>query len=304
MNVYIVSEKSKFTAEQIVKLELVGKVFFVDTSSFTAKSIPQDSEEKILMLSPGCVNWNLSNEIVDEISNLKAICVPSTSFSWIDGVHLKEKGISLINVPKYSTESVAEYAISLMLNVAKKLPLILKSNWKIDYNLHKGWEVKGKTMGIIGLGTIGKRIAELGQNMGMNLIYWSKNSRDDRFEYQELDEVMKHSDFIFPALAKNSETSGLVSKEKINLMKQDSFIVSITGIDVFDFEHALSKVKEGILAGIALESEEKKLNDFEGNVWVTPPIAWYTKEAVAEDYRIWVENVTMFAKGQPQNVVN
>jgi len=304
MKIYIANKKSDFTKEQIDKLNTVGSVVFIEKKPFNIDLISKDDENKILMVDPDYVDWNFTNQTVDKIHNLKAIFVPSTSFSWFDSNYLRKKGVSLFNVSKYSTESVAEYAICLMLNVVKKLPLVIKNDWKIDYDKHLNWEVKGKTMGIVGLGNIGKRIAELGKSIGMNVVYWSKNSRDDRFQYLDLDELMKQADFIFPALAKNKETRQLISKERIDLMKPDSFIVSITSDEIFDFEYSQEKVREGKLAGVALELDDKSINDFKGNIWITPPIAWYTKEAVMEDFRIWVENVLSYAAGKNQNLVN
>lgn len=181
--------------------------------------------------------------------------------------------------------------------------MLIKNDWKLDYNKHQGWEVKGKNMGIIGLGSIGSRIAEIGKQIGMNVFYWSKNSRNNKFEYKELDELLKTSDFIFPALAKNIETQKILSKEKIDLIKANAFIVSITGQDLFDFDYVIEKIKEKKLAGLAMESEEKNMNDYQGNVYITPPIAWFTKEACEEDIRIWVENIVSCVKNKPQNII-
>jgi phosphoglycerate dehydrogenase-like enzyme len=304
MKIIIINPKTDFNQNQISILESQGDVIWIENGKYQKNSIFNDPDEKLIVLGPEVVDWQFPNEFINKITNLKAICISTTGFSWIDGKYLREKGINLLNVPKYSTESVAEYAIYMMLNVAKKLPLIIKNNWKLDYDKHQGWEVKGKTMGIIGLGYIGKRIAEIGQQIGMNVIYWSKNSKDNRFKYQEFDELLKNSDFIFPTLAKNNETKNIINPEKINLIKNGSFLISITGTDLFDFEYALSKIKDNSLAGLALESEEKKLIDFEGNILITPPIAWFTKEAFEEDIRIWVENIISVTKNQPQNVTN
>ncbi len=304
MKIIVINPKTDFNQNQISVLESQGQLIWIEDGKYKDNPIFNNPDEKIIALGPEVVNWKFSNEFINKIINLKAICVPTTSFSWVDGNFLRQKGTPLINVPKYSTESVAEYAISMMFNVVKKLPLIIKNNWKLDYDQHQGWEIKGKTIGIIGLGAIGTRIAQISKQIGMNVIYWSKNSRDDQFEYQELNELLKNSDFIFPTLAKNEKTKNILSQEKIDLIRKGSSIISITGTDLFDFNYALTKIKDGSLAGLTVESETKTINDFEGNVWVTPPIAWFTKEAVEEDMRVWVENILSVIKNQPQNVVN
>lgn len=304
MKIIVINPKSDFSESQISTFESAGQVTWIESKDYQSNPIFNSSDDKVIAVGPELVNWEFPNKFIDKITNLKAICLPTTDFSWVDGAYLREKGIILTNVAKYSTESVAEYAISMMFNVAKKLPLIVKNNWKLDYDKHQGWEVKGKTMGIVGLGAIGTRIAEIGKSIGMNVVYWSKNARNENFEFKELDDLLQSSDYIFPTLAKNSETKNIINQEKINIIKKGASIISITGDKLFDFDFALSKIMDGSLGGIAIELEDKNINDFEGNVWVTPPIAWFTKEASSEDTRIWVENVLAVANGQAQNVVN
>jgi len=164
--------------------------------------------------------------------------------------------------------------------------------------------VKEKTLGIIGLGAIGKRIAEIGQAMGMDALYWSRSARDERFRYTDLETLLKASDFIFPTLAKNVDTTNLIDTEKLKHLRKEAYIVSITGDELFDLKYAVHQVKQGNLAGIAFESEKNKIDDYEGNVLVTPPIAWYTKEALAEDIRIWVASIKGCAENQPINIIN
>lgn len=305
MKIIIISSNVSFTPEQIKSLKSLGEVVYIrDAKKIKNNPIFKKRDEKIVAVGPGIVDWKFPNSFIDKISNLKGICVPSTSFSWIDGEYLRKKGIVLTNVPQYSTDSVAEYAISLMFGVAKKLPLVIKNGWKIDYEKHQGFQVKGKTMGIIGLGAIGTRIAELGKGMNMKVIYWSRKNRDKRFTYKSLDRVLEQADFIFPALAKNEETKNLLDKKKISLMKEEAYIVSITGDEISDLDFAAKQVQKGRLAGVALEMKDKTIKDFEGNVWVTPPIAWFTKEAFEEDMRIWVKSIQSVIKGKPINVVN
>lgn len=309
MNIIIINQKDHFSSENIKRLGKLGRVTFIETTNYEDRSVFKNDEEKIIAVGPELVSWKFPNEFIEKVKNLKAVCIPTTGFAWIDGKFLRNKNIDLLNVPKYSTESVAEYAISLMLNLVKKLPLVIKNNWKIDYKKHRGWEIKGKTMGIIGLGSIGTRIAELGKAMGMNVVYWSRKSRDKRFEYKDLKDLLKVSDFVFPTLARNEETEKILDSKMLDLMKECSFIVSITGNDLFDSDYAIKLVDKGKLSGLAFESDKYtinklKFNDFKGNILVTPPIAWFTKEAVENDFRIWVENIESVAKGKPQNVVN
>lgn len=305
MKIIIIDSKTGFTKKHLKKLQPLGELVFIkEKDKVFDNPVFSSADEKVIAVSPSIVDWKIPNSFIDRVVNLKAVCLPTTSFSWLDGEYLRKKNIVLTNVPQYSTNSVAEYAISLMFNVVKKLPLVIKNDWSLDYDKHQGFEVKNKTMGIVGLGSIGTRIAELGKGLDLNVIYWSRESRDKRFEYKELDELLKKADFVFPALARNEDTDNIFDKEKIGLMKNNAYIISITDDELFDFEFAQEQVNKGKLAGVALEQKEKTVNDFQGNIWVTPPIAWFTKEAHEEDLRIWAECIKSVVKGNPINVVN
>jgi phosphoglycerate dehydrogenase-like enzyme len=309
MDIIIINRKSSFTPEQIKTLSSAGNLTFIETADYTNHPALQTSKDKVIAVGPELIQWQLTNETLQTIKQLKAVCLPTTSFAWVDGHFLRSKNIPLSNVPYYSTESVAEYAISLMLNLVKKIPMIMNNNWILDHELHKGWEIKNKIMGIIGLGHIGKRIAQLGKALGMNVIYWSKNSRDDAFKYTELDELLKTADFVFPALARNEGTNKILDNEKLNLIKVGGFLISITGVDLFDVHHAIEMVQTNKLNGLAFESDKYTINstDFKnlkGNILVTPSIAWYTYEASQKNMELWTENILSAIKGTPLNVVN
>ena len=131
------------------------------------------------------------------MKNVKAICLQTTSFSWIDVAEAKKQDIPVMNLRGFSTEAVAEWAFMMTVNVARKLPLIIKDGWKQDFSKHQGVELKGKTAGIVGLGTIGTRIAEICNGLGMEVVYWSRKSKDERFSFTELDDLLKKSRFYF-----------------------------------------------------------------------------------------------------------
>ena len=309
MNIIVINRKESFSSKHLEKLSQAGTLIFIETENYQNHPALQTTEDTILAVGPEVTKWQLPNKTFDALSNVKAVCIPTTSYSWVDGQFLRSKNISLSNVPHYSTESVAEYAISLMLNLTKKLPLIIQNNWTFDRSLHKGWEIKGKTMGVIGLGTIGKRIAQLGQAMGMRVLYWSKSSRDNSFTYTELDSLLANADYIFPVLARTEQTNKILNKEKLNRIKKGGFLVSVTGEELFDVEHAISLVQSSILNGLAFETDKYTVNNTQfknliGNIFISPPIAWYTYEASGQNIDMWTENILTATNGKPLNVVN
>lgn len=180
----------------------------------------------------------------------------------------------------------------------------LKNNLKEEFsNQYLQMQLKGKKAAIIGLGNIGTRIAEILNGMGMEVIYWSRKSKNDKFEYKELNEIFETADFIFPTFSVNEETKKIITKELINLMRSTSSIVSIVGTDIFNTDLILDKIKNNELYGFAFEKSNSNLNNYEGNVMVTSPYAWYTKDALGNCIEIWVRSIEGVSRGEIVNQV-
>lgn len=304
MKIFVADKRTSFTDDQISLLQSKGEVTFIETSEdWKNNQEIYSQDEKVIALGPDVPEWKFPNELVDKIPNIKAICVPTTRYGWVDPEYIKSKNIPLTNVPKYSTESVAEHAIFQMLSLAKKIVMVSSNNWKLDYDKHLGQDIKGKQMGIIGLGAIGTKIAEFGKGLGMNVCYWSRSSKDDEFEYKGLDDLLATSDYLFVAVADNSETKNFLSNEMVNKVKEGACIISVTGNVAWDFNYVSEKVKKGDLYGIAVDDESTYVNSPDINIFVTPHMAWYTKDSVEEDYRIWVNNIISVIEGKIQNKV-
>lgn len=162
MKLYITYTKNSFTNEQIRILQQVGEVIFLE-KVFELDKAPyfENNDEKILVVDPDWYNWDINSNHLSKVKNLKAVCLSTTAYDWIDLKYCKESNIIVCNIPKYSTDSVAEYAIFLMMCLAKKFPLQLKKDYKMEYSIPMlTTEIRNKTVGIIGLGTIGTKIAE------------------------------------------------------------------------------------------------------------------------------------------------
>ncbi len=181
-------------------------------------------------------------------------------------LHERERSIPVINLRGFSTEAVAEWTLLMSLAIARKIPLIAKDNWKQDYVKYQGTELKGKVAGIIGLGSIGTRVAELFQGIGMEVIYWSKNSKDERFKYVELPQLLKIADVVSPHTAQNSETSSLITDEMLKSMKKTAILVS-TIHNIYNHDLVLEMVKQGNLLGYGFEEDGGgKFLSYEGNI--------------------------------------
>ena len=129
-------------------------------------------------------------------SDLKYIGTMHTDTSHFNKKILKEKRITLTNVDDYATEAVAELTVSALLNISRQTHKAMKfvedGNW--GFEKFMGWELKGKTLGIIGMGNIGNRVSEISKGFGMNIVYFSRQKKDVPYEFVELDKLLKESD--------------------------------------------------------------------------------------------------------------
>ena len=308
MNIYITYEKTFFTEEQIKELSKYAKLIFLENYfNLDDAEYIKDNEPKILMADPEWYHWNLRKEHISKIKNLKAICLNTTAFDWIDWQYCKDNGIIVTHTPKYSTDSVAEYAIFLMMCLAKKLPIQIKSNYKMEYNHEMlNTEIRNKTVGIIGLGTIGTRIAELCDNLGMNVIYWSKSKKENKYKRVEIDNIFKEADYIIPTFATNEETRNLITDERINMMNGNSLINIIINPEEIYNHKLMIKRAENKEIGYAFEiyNDKKNLNDYKGNIMTTAPYAFYTKESIDRLVKLWCDNTIGILTNNLQNVVD
>lgn len=307
MNIYITYEKNFFTEKQINALNKYGNLIFLE-NYFDLNKAPylNDNEEKILMVDPEWYHWNLRKEHISKIKNLKAICINTTAFDWIDWKYCNDNGIIVTHTPKYSTDSVAEYAIFLLMCLAKKLPIQIKSNYQMNYNLEMlNTEIKGKTVGIIGLGTIGTRIAEICDSLGLKVIYWSKSPKGNKYRKVEIDDIFKNADFIIPAFATNDETRQIITDNRINMMKGNSLInIIINPIEIYNHNLMLQKAEDNEISYAFEIYDDKTLNDYKGNIMATAPYSFYTKESIDRLVDLWCNNIIGILNNDLQNIVD
>ena len=308
MKLYITYTRNSFTDNQLQQLSSIGEVIFLE-DLFDLDKAPylNNDDEKILMIDPDWYNWDVNANHLSKIKNLKGICLSTTAFDWIDLKYCKENNIVVCNIPKYSTDSVAEYAIFLMMCLAKKYPIQAKTDFKMDYSKYMlNTEIRNKTAGIIGLGTIGTKIANLCNALGMNVIYWNRSEKDSKYEKVDIETIFIKADFIFPTFATNDDTKKLVTDELINTMNGNALINVINNPrELYNHDLLINRAeKEEISYAFELYGNEKKMYDYKGNIMATAPYAFYTTEAIDRLVAIWCENIAALANGNPQNVVN
>lgn len=285
------------------------EVEFIEGSEIDLENIESlfSSEEYILVVNPTYLkdNWSaFPVERVQRMKGLKALCLTTSSFSWIDIEKLAKMGIIVTNIPGAPTEAVAEFCIYMMFSLLRKLPLIVKNDWQMDYDHFLNKEAVGLTAGILGLGKIGTRVGELCHGLGMEVCYWNRSPKESIFNAVSLDELFSKSDVVFNTLATPPELKGLVGKEKLSKLKNTSMVVSTSDVHVFDEEFVLDKVSKNELGGYAFESKEKRIQDYTGNIMVFPEQAYYTLGTQTNRAKVATETILSIIGGKPLNKVN
>ncbi len=267
----------------------------------------EGDEERILCLNPDYVNWKLPSDEYKDIPNLKAILIASTGFEWVEQNVANERTIPICNIVNFSTQAVAEWAILMMFNLARQTPRLIKDNYPLDFDKdfmkYRGMQLKGKTVGIIGLGHIGSAIAEACKGLGMHVVYWSRSSTDDAYDQVSLEQLMSSADVIFPTAAKNPQTLALITDEHLASIKKSAIVVDIAH-GFFNQQKMLDMVAKGDLFGYGFEGKPHSFASFEGNVWAAPSYAWTTYESMHNSVVLWTDNMVSATKNEFPTKIN
>ncbi|MBN2101036.1 hypothetical protein JW710_04075 [Candidatus Dojkabacteria bacterium] len=315
MKVFIITTKDARTDifEEIKKHAEVVILDKEENDVDKYSEIIDDVDEKILgVYMPNIIEWTLPRGFLEKVKNLKGIATRSAWTDYIDKDYCRENNIPISHTPVANSQSVSEYAIWQLLCLTRKLPLQMEDGFKtFRDDEHTQTEVTGKTMGVIGLGNIGSRIAKLGEGMGMKVLYWNRSDKDVPYEYDTVENVLKRSDFVFNCLETCDETKGFLNKERLGLMKSSAYFVSVlggAGWGVEDDDYLIEIVRKGKLAGMSAENEHKKgwkEPDTKGiNVFFPGAYAWMTWEAADRMDKMFVEGVIGMLEGKKVNQVS
>ena len=313
MKIAIFLAQSRFTSEQQKKLADLGQVVYVKDN----KEIPL---KELLSLAGGAdiivpdpdpfggfekVKEPLM-KVIESLPDLKGICLSTTSFGWIDLDYCKKRNLPVSNVPGYSREAVAEHALALLLCLAKKIIVLDRKTRENRYEKELGIELKGKTLGIIGLGNIGSRVAELAQGIGMKVIAYDRSPKQkDGVEIKTMEEVLRESDTISLHVTHEEGNRGMISKDQIAKMKPGVLIVNLVDRDIVDENSMAEALKSGKVGAYAWEGsdlESTPLAGLENSVGIKE-FAYYTKESLANLFQILTDNIIASANNNPQNRV-
>ncbi|MFM1848694.1 MAG: hypothetical protein RL417_2168 [Pseudomonadota bacterium] len=267
----------------------------------------QGDTPRLLAVNPDYVGWKLRGDDYKDVPSLKGIFGAATSYSWIDTSVATQRDIPVCNIRNFSTEAVAEWAIMMMLNLARQTPRLIRDGFPLDFDRdfmsYRGIEVRGKTAAILGLGNIGNAIAERCHGLGMNVIYWSRSSKISSFSKVELPQLFQSADVLFPTFSDNPDSRGIISEELVMSLKPSSMIVSVVH-GLINEPLVLDMVKRGTLFGYGFEAKPATFDAYQGNVWAAPAYAWATDGSMRNTVASLVENMVYAAQGLFPHRVN
>lgn len=271
------------------------------------------SEADCLLVKLGAT---INKQIIDVAPRLKYIGMLGTGYGRIDTEYATKKNIIVCNIGGYSKEGVAEFAFGILIEHIREVTRAKQQAAIGDYSetTYAGTEIKDKKFGVIGLGNIGGRIAEIAEKgFNADVSYWSRNRKKDAekdgIRFKEINKLLEESDFISLNLSYVPETENFLDRKKIKLIKPGATVLNLAPMELVDINAMVERLKKGDITFILDHSDElspkqaKQLSKHK-NCIMYPPIGYVTKEAAVAKKSMFVDNIENFLNGKPTNKVN
>lgn len=323
-------------------LEPWGKDYMLESKALKAAGVALGFEDYILNRShlPEDADFDVLGVFVDSkadaavisaLPNLKCIATLSTGFDHIDLAAATAHGIVVSSVPSYGERTVAEYTFALLLALSRKIcegRHRVREEGKFTAEGLRGFDLQGKTIGIIGTGRIGQHAIMMAKGFGMKVLAFDiyKNegfAKEAGFPYISLEELLAQSDVVSLHVPATPETYHLLNKNNLSLVKRGAYVINTSRGAVVETAALVEALKNGQLAGAGLDViEEESVLKSDGitghsdetlkaiqeliampNVIVTPHNAFNSKEAFLRILDTTIENIAAFVNGAPKNLV-
>ena len=284
------------TIGKVDNLKLLSKLGKLDTYESTEQDqvVERCKGKEIVIVN----KVEMSEAVMKQLPDLKLICVAATGVNNVDLNYAENNGIEVKNVAGYSTDSVAQLTFTMLLYLVNKpyyYDTYVKSGAysRSDSFTHHNepfWELKGKRMGIIGLGTIGRQVARIAESFGMEVIFYSTTGRNNHISYKrfELEDLLKSSDVISIHAPLNNQTRDLITYERMKLMRPCAILLNLGRGGIVNEKDLAKALNENVIAAAGIDVMEKepinadnpllKLFDKE-KILITPHMAWASKES-------------------------
>jgi glycerate dehydrogenase len=283
----------------------------------------EDTPEKVKDADIIIVNKIPMNEqTLGGAAKVRMIAITATGYNIIDQEYTKSRGITVANVGGYSTDSVAQHTFALALYLVNQMNYYdkyVKAGEYVNSDIfchfgRKIFELAGKTWGIIGLGAIGRKVAEIASVFGCKVIYYSTSGKNTNQKYEsvDLDTLLAQSDIVSIHAPLNSVTENLMNLTNLKKMKSSAILINVARGPIVNERDLVTALQEGIIAGAGLDvisvepmKQDNPLLELQDSnrLIVTPHMAWATGEArqrlADETYR----NIESFLRGEARNVI-
>ena len=261
----------------------------------------------------------ITAQVLDQCPNLRLICVQATGYNVVDCAAAKARGVLVCNVPAYGTNAVAQFAFSLLLEICNRVghhdAAVHAGRWSECGNFcfwdTPQMELHGKTLGIIGYGSIGQAVGRIAKAFGMKVLAYSRTQYPEfSGDYADLDTVLAHSDIITLHCPMTPETDRIINAGTIAKMKDGAILINTGRGQLVDEQAAANALASGKLRAMAADvvSAEPIAKDnpllTAPNCILTPHMAWTPVEARQRIINITADSIRGYLCGQPVNVVN
>lgn len=302
-------EKEKLLSLAAEKLKKSVEIVYYDTRVTDTESlIERGRDADIIAVS----NLPLNVDVINGCKHLKML---SVAFTGVDHIALdacRQKGVTVSNCAGYSTAAVADLVFGMLLSLYRSIPACdeaVRREGTKDGLI--GFELEGKTFGIVGTGAIGLRVAAIAQAFGCQVLACSRTKKDiPGISYTDLETLLSQSDIVSLHTPLTEETRGLIGREQLALMKKNAVLINTSRGPVVDSEALADALNEERIAGAAIDvfeteppvkKEHPLLNA--RHVLATPHVAFATKEALMKRAVIVFDNISAWLDGRPQNVI-
>ena len=279
--------------------------------------LPRCQEADILLTNKSPI----TRQVIRQCPNLKLICVLATGYNAVDCQAASRRGIPVCNVPAYSSQAVAQFTFALLLELCSRVG-------HHDHAVHQGrwsscpsfcfWdtpqmELAGKTMGIIGFGSIGMRVGKIAAAFGMEVLAYSRSRRpggEAIAKYVSLDTLLARSDVVSLHCPLTEQTHGIIGRSAIDKMKDGAMLLNTARGPLIDEQAVADALAIGKLRGVAVDVLCREPADpscpllCAPNCIITPHMAWAPVETRRRLLDVTKENISAFLNGTPKNVVN
>ena len=271
--------------------------------------ISRGKDAEVIIVS----NIPLRKSFFDACPNIKMISVAFTGTDHIDMDECRRKNITVCNAAGYSTQAVAELAIGMIISTYRKIvggDSIIRVGG--DRQNFLGTQMSGKTIGIIGAGAIGQRVAQLAHAFGCKVIAWNRTPKSiENIRFVDKETLLRTSDIISLHIPLNQETTGFIGTPEFEMMQSHAILINTARGPIINQESLYNALRKGMIAGAATDvyTQEPPLPASSElfnapNLLMLPHMGYATKESFAERLKIVVANVEMWLKNTPQNLVS